>query len=101
MLSSGQFSGYVIFLKLPRIVWLSIIQRFRTYNLPLGTASPEAIAWMKLMWSDSMLMTLAKDYFRQAEDPKTTIAKYDDKFKGNPDVQYGRFEQDWEFVAST
>lgn len=51
------------------------------------------------MWSDQVFKALARDYFRQAEDPETTVAKYDDKLKGNPEIQYGRFEEDWEFTT--
>jgi hypothetical protein len=52
---------------------------------------------MKKIWSDPAFKALAKDYFRQAEDPQTTVEKYDDKFKGNSQIQYGRFEDGWEF----
>jgi hypothetical protein len=54
---------------------------------------------MKKMWNEPVFKALSKDYFRQAEDPKTTVEKYDDKFKGNRDIQYGRFEEDWEFTT--
>ena len=54
---------------------------------------------MKKMWGDPFFKALAKDYFRQAEDPETTVEKYDDKFKGNPEIQYGRFDGDWEFTT--
>ncbi|KAH7313204.1 glutamine amidotransferase subunit pdxT [Rhexocercosporidium sp. MPI-PUGE-AT-0058] len=74
-----------------------VLWRFRTYNLSLATASPEAVSWMKTMWSDPTLMKLSKDYFRQAENPETAIPHYDDIFKSNPDIQYGRFEEDWKF----
>jgi hypothetical protein len=81
-------------------LWLTYDgQRFRTYNLPLTSASPEVLAWMKKMWSDPTIKLVIKDYYKQAKDPETTIAKYDDIFKGKPDVQYGRFEEDWEFTA--
>jgi hypothetical protein len=55
---------------------------------------------MKTMWSDPVLKTLADDYFRQADDPATAVAKYDDKFQGNPEVHYGKFEEDWEFTTT-
>lgn len=51
------------------------------------------------MWRDPAIKTLAKDYFRQAKDPETTVEKYDDKFKGNLDIQYDMFEEDWEFLT--
>jgi hypothetical protein len=74
-------------------------QRFRSYNLPLATASPEVLAWMKKMWSDPTLRALGKDYFEQAKNPETLLEKYNDIFKGNPDVEYGLFEEDWEFKS--
>ncbi|KAG0652367.1 Pyrimidodiazepine synthase [Hyphodiscus hymeniophilus] len=77
-----------------------VLWRFRTYDLPLATASSEATEWMAKMWSDPALKTLAKDYFRQADDPETTVAKYDDIFDGNPEIQYGRFDENWVFTAS-
>jgi len=74
------------------------MQRFRTYNLPLKTASPEALAWMVKMWNDPVLKKLGKDYFRQAERPETLVAHYDDIFReSNPEISFGRFEEDWEF----
>ncbi|OBT70789.1 hypothetical protein VF21_10091 [Pseudogymnoascus sp. 05NY08] len=76
-----------------------LLWRFRTYNLPLTTASPEALLWVKKMWSDPTLKLLSKDYFKQAEDPETAMAQFDDIFKGNPEIQYGKFEEDWEFTA--
>ena len=99
MHSSGLFFGYFISSEVQLGDLLTTPQRFRTYNLPLATASPEALAWMKKMWSDTVFKALAKDYFRQAEDLETTVEKYDDKFKGNPEIQYGRFKEGWEFTA--
>lgn len=49
------------------------------------------------MWSDPTIKLLIKDYFKQGEDPETAVEQYDDIFKGNPDIQYGRFTEDWEF----
>jgi len=51
------------------------------------------------MWSDPILKEVCRDYFRQAERPETRIEKYDNTFKGNPEVVAGKFEQDWEFPA--
>jgi hypothetical protein len=76
------------------------MQRFRTYNLPPDSASPEALAWMKKMWSDPVLKEIGKDYFRQAERPETLTEKYEDIFKGNSEIRFGRFEEDWEFSVS-
>jgi hypothetical protein len=66
----------------------------------LVTATPEALAWMKKMWNDPILKLLAKDYFKQHEDPETAISQYDDLFKGNPDVKYEFFAEDWEFTGA-
>ncbi|KAL2061862.1 hypothetical protein VTL71DRAFT_7240 [Oculimacula yallundae] len=74
-----------------------VLWRFRTYNLPLNTASPEALAWIKRMWSDPTLKRLGKDYFKQAQNPDTAILKYDDIFKDVPGIRYGLFEEDWGF----
>ena len=73
--------------------WLTRLAAVQNLQSPLATASPEAIAWMKKMWSDPVLKTLAKDYFRQAENPETLVEKYEGKFKANPDIQFGRFER--------
>jgi hypothetical protein len=51
------------------------------------------------MWKDPVLRAEAHDYFRQAERPETREEKYDDIFKGNPDIHYGIFEEDWDFPA--
>ncbi|KAK2812837.1 hypothetical protein FQN50_001166 [Emmonsiellopsis sp. PD_5] len=75
-----------------------VLWRFRTYNLPLTTATPEALAWMKTMWTDPRIKAVISDYFRQVEDPKSAIPKYENVFKdSHPDVQYGTFTEDWEF----
>ncbi len=50
------------------------------------------------MWSDPTLKKLGKDYFKQAADPETAIAKYDNLFEGNTAIQYSYFEEDWEFT---
>lgn len=52
---------------------------------------------MEKVWSDPKLKAIAKDYFAQADDPATTVDHYDDIFRGNPDVKYGYFTEDWEF----
>lgn len=76
-----------------------VLWRFRTYDLPLDAATPEAVAWIRKMWSDPNLKELSRDYFRQAEMPETRIEKYDNKYKGNPDIVFGTFDKDWEFPA--
>jgi hypothetical protein len=53
---------------------------------------------MKKMWNEPVLKALAKNYFRQAERPETVVQKYDDIFKGNPEITFERFEEDWEFL---
>ncbi|KAK2776114.1 hypothetical protein FQN53_002875 [Emmonsiellopsis sp. PD_33] len=75
-----------------------VLWRIRTYNLPLTTATPEALAWMKTMWSDPRIKAMISDYFRQVEDPESAVPKYENVFKdSHPDVKYGSFTEDWEF----
>jgi hypothetical protein len=57
--------------------------------------------WQMKMWSDYVLKNLATGYFRQAEGPEPTVEKYDDKFKGSPEIQYGKSKEDWEFTAES
>ncbi|KLJ09005.1 hypothetical protein EMPG_15567 [Blastomyces silverae] len=76
-----------------------VLWRFRSYNLPLTSATPEAVNWMKTMWSDPTLKLMISDYFRQAENPESIIPKYEDIFRTeHPDIEYGGFTEDWEFV---
>ncbi|OJD15076.1 hypothetical protein AJ78_04647 [Emergomyces pasteurianus Ep9510] len=76
-----------------------VLWRFRTYNLPLTTAAPEAVMWMKTMWNDRSIKLLISDYFRQAENPESSVPKYENIFRDrHPDIQYGSFTEDWEFV---
>lgn len=49
------------------------------------------------MWKNPKMKSLARGYFRQADRPETLIEKYDDIFKGNEKVKFGRFEENWEF----
>ncbi|KAK2738938.1 hypothetical protein FQN57_006732 [Myotisia sp. PD_48] len=76
-----------------------VLWRFRSYNFPLSSATPEALAWMKLMWSDSKIKEIIHGFVLQRQRPETTIKNYDDIFAGNPDVQFGWFDEDWEFTA--
>ncbi|KAB8069301.1 hypothetical protein BDV29DRAFT_161565 [Aspergillus leporis] len=74
-----------------------VLWRFRSYNLPLGTASLEALAWMNTMWNDPVMQRLAHNYYRQAELPETRIEHYENIFRDRDDVQYGQFPEDWKF----
>ncbi|PGH15410.1 hypothetical protein AJ79_02386 [Helicocarpus griseus UAMH5409] len=75
-----------------------MLWRFRTYDFPVATATPEAVAWMKKMWNDPCVKRLISDYFRQAEDPETFTAKYENIFKDTrPDIEYKAFTEDWQF----
>jgi hypothetical protein len=65
----------------------------------LDTAEPEAIAWMKTMWSDPKIKEESVRLIRQADRPETAIPAYDDLFRGNPDVKYEQFTEDWEFTV--
>lgn len=57
--------------------------------------------WQMKMWSDYVLKNLATGYFGQAEDPERTVEKYDDKFKGSPEIHYGKSKEDWESTAES
>jgi hypothetical protein len=52
---------------------------------------------MAKMWSDPALKKLGREYFRQAEIEETKVEKYDDVFKGNEDVKFGKFSEEWVF----
>jgi hypothetical protein len=72
-------------------------QRFRTYNLPLEGASADVLHWMAKIWNDPVFKGLAHRYHEQAKDPETRIEHYDDVFRGQDDIQYGQFPEDWKF----
>ncbi|KAH6646575.1 glutamine amidotransferase subunit pdxT [Truncatella angustata] len=74
-----------------------VLWRFRSYQLPLDGISQDALRWMATMWNDPVMKEQAVWYFKQAEDPATCTPKYDDIFKGNPDVHFGQFDKNWEF----
>lgn len=76
-------------------------QRLRSYNLPLDTATPEALGWMKRMWEEPKLKELGRDYFKQAENPETSLPQYDDVFRGNADVHFGTFDEGWVFEGKS
>lgn len=75
------------------------MQRFRSYQLPLEGINSDGLEWMSTMWNDPVTKAQGRDYFQQANDPQTTTERYDDIFKGNPEIQYGRFDEDWEFAG--
>jgi hypothetical protein len=54
---------------------------------------------MKTMWSDTKIKEQSVRLIRQAERPETAYPLYDDIFKGNPDVKYEQFTEDWEFTV--
>ena len=47
------------------------------------------------MGMDASWLTKRADL--QAEMAETRVEKYDDIFKGNEDVKYGKFSKEWEF----
>ncbi|KAL2809221.1 glutathione S-transferase [Aspergillus granulosus] len=75
-----------------------VLWRFRSYNLPLDGATPEALKWIETMWNDPEIKKMIHWYYQQAEDPETHIAKYDGLF-----AEYGVkeevFPEDWTFRA--
>lgn len=54
---------------------------------------------MKRMWSHPKIKEIVHGYYLQKDRSETTISHYDDIFKGNPDIQFGWFPEDWEFSA--
>ena len=80
-----------------RTILLTCYKRFRTYNLPLETATPEALGWMKKMWEDPCLKRLGESYWKQAEDPASLVPAYEDIFKEVPGITYRRVAKDWRF----
>ncbi|KAL2815858.1 hypothetical protein BDW59DRAFT_153587 [Aspergillus cavernicola] len=76
-----------------------VLWRFRTYNLPLDEASPEALKWMETMWNNPAMKRLVHGFYRQAERPETRIEQYENIFQGDG-VQCEMFSEDWEFTAA-
>ncbi|KKY27704.1 putative glutamine amidotransferase subunit pdxt [Phaeomoniella chlamydospora] len=70
-----------------------VLGRFRTYNLPLDSASPEALAWIDKMWNEPVMKRQVQYYFRQAEDPETGVDMYEDVFKHIPEVKCGTIDK--------
>ncbi|KAI5853642.1 putative glutathione S transferase [Durotheca rogersii] len=77
-----------------------VLWRFRSYGLPLDGITADGRAWMARMWSDTAVRREAAGYFRQLAEPLSRVAKYDDVFAGNSDIQYDRFAEDWTFPAA-
>jgi len=92
----GKFSSLI---RKPGTFLLIGCKRFRTYNLPLDTATPEALAWMKSMWEDPSLMKLGESYWKQLDDPESFVPAYEDIFKDVPGVTYGQVAKNWKFIA--
>lgn len=76
---------------------IDLNQRFRSYNLPLESASADVLRWMAKVWNDPVFKGLAQRYHEQAKDPETRIEHYDDIFRGQDDVQYSLFPENWKF----
>ncbi|KAJ5758477.1 glutathione S transferase [Penicillium odoratum] len=77
-----------------------VLWRFRTYGLPLTSATQDALAWMATMWNDPAFRSLTAKYYLQAKDPETRIEHYDDIYRGSEDIHYDQFPEDWTFSAS-
>lgn len=75
-----------------------MMQRFRSYELPLDGISPDGLEWLKTMWNDPTVKAEILDYFKQAEEGKY-VGNYEDIFKGNPEIQFGQFDANWKFAA--
>ncbi|KAI3336253.1 putative glutathione S transferase [Ustulina deusta] len=78
-----------------------VLWRLRTYNVPLTGITDEGLGWMETMWNDPVMKAQAREYFRQARDPQTRMALYDDVFKAIPDVTCGTFTEDWIFDGAS
>ncbi|GFF45544.1 hypothetical protein IFM61606_03539 [Aspergillus udagawae] len=76
-----------------------VLWRFRTYNLPLESASADVVKWMETMWNDPATQRLAHKYYRQAELPESHMERYENIFRDREDIQYGRFPEDWKFTV--
>ncbi|CRG87677.1 hypothetical protein PISL3812_04697 [Talaromyces islandicus] len=74
-----------------------VLWRFRTYNLPLDSATPDVLKWMATMWNDPSIKKIVGDYYRQAERPETRIERYEDIFSDRDDIQSGTIPEDWKF----
>ncbi|KAL4739762.1 hypothetical protein BDV11DRAFT_186974 [Aspergillus similis] len=77
-----------------------VLWRFRTYNLPLDNVTSEALEWMEKMWSDPQIKKLVYGYYRQAEDSRTRIEKYEGLF-AEKGVVHETFPEDWVFTIPT
>ncbi|KAI1387799.1 putative glutathione S transferase [Hypoxylon trugodes] len=77
-----------------------VLWRFRSYQLPLTGISEDGLKWMAKMWSDPVVKKQIQEYSKQAQNPLTRIEKYEDIFKGNPNVKYSQFTEDWSFEPS-
>ncbi|KAI0007098.1 hypothetical protein F4779DRAFT_619980 [Xylariaceae sp. FL0662B] len=74
-----------------------VVWRFRSFQLPLTGISEDGLKWMAKMWNDPVMKAQGREYFRQAQDPLTKVEKYEDIFRGNPNVKYSQFTEDWTF----
>jgi glutathione S-transferase len=72
-------------------------QRFRTYNLALDSATPDALKWMATMWNDPSIKKIVGNYYRQAERPETRIERYENIFADREDIHSSIFPEDWKF----
>lgn len=73
-------------------------QRFRTYNLPLETATPDALKWMETMWNDPAIKKIVGSYYRQAARPETRVERYEDIFGDRKDIHASVIPEDWKFT---
>ncbi|KAI1422393.1 putative glutathione S transferase [Xylaria sp. FL1777] len=78
-----------------------VLWRLRTYDVPLTGITDEGLKWMATMWNDSVMKAQAREYFRQARDPKTLVVPYDNIFKDSPNVTLGTFTEDWVFDGAS
>ncbi|KAI1846871.1 hypothetical protein JX266_007092 [Neoarthrinium moseri] len=78
-----------------------VLWRFRSYQLPIDGISDDGLAWMATMWNHPVMKAQAHDYFEQRKDPSIYVDKYENLFKGNAEVHFDQFDEDWEFSPHT
>lgn len=76
-----------------------LVQRFRSYDVPLTGAGEDALKWMETMWNHPVMKALGREYFRQEASSQSHMAVYDNVFSEKPDVTRGKFTEDWVFES--
>ncbi|KAL7271367.1 hypothetical protein RUND412_005879 [Rhizina undulata] len=93
----GKDEGYLFgSFSIADAVFWPILWRFRTYNVDLTKATPEALAWIRLMWNeDPVLKAIGKRIYKEAENPRTIIESYDNLWPEKATMV--KIPEDWKF----